>query len=140
MHLVTQNLLQSYCKGVLLYVLSPITQIFKSLQNDPSSQSESSMHTNCRLIAALRRLAQIFQGLQDFPVLQSSSVIQPVFPASSIEVRGTMAIHVIATANLEPFSILDLKKRQRHRVNLPPSDPPPPPSIERVTQTKIYKL
>ena len=33
------------------------------------------MHTNCRLIAALRRLAQIFLGLQDFPVLQSSSVI-----------------------------------------------------------------
>ena len=28
-----------------------------------------------------------------------------------------MAMHVIATANLEPFSILVLKKRQRHRVN-----------------------
>ena len=31
-NLVTQTLVQSFCKGVLLYVLSPITQIFKSLQ------------------------------------------------------------------------------------------------------------
>ena len=63
------------------------------------------MHTNCRLIAAPRRLAQIFLGLQDFPVLQSSSVIQPVFPAASIEVRRTMAMHIIATANLEPIDV-----------------------------------
>ena len=61
------------------------------------------MHMNCRSIAAPRRLAQFFLVLQDFPVLQSSSVIQPVFPAASIEVRRTMAMHIITTANLEPF-------------------------------------
>ena len=52
------------------------------------------MHLNCRLIAALRRLAQIFLRLQDFPAAQSSSVIQPVFPAASIEVRRTMAMQL----------------------------------------------
>ena len=100
-HLVTQTLVQSFRKRVLLYVLSPITQIFKSLQNDPAPQSESSMHPNCRLIAAPRSLTQIFLGLQDLPGLQSSSVIQPVFPVDSIEVRRTMAMHTIATANFE---------------------------------------
>ena len=54
------------------------------------------MHPNCRLIAAPRRRTQTFLGLQDFPGLQSSSVIQPVFHVASL------------------FSILDLKKRQRH--------------------------